>query len=1350
MRGRLLYTIVGTAVLSTVLLLLMAGGGMAQTDPPASGDWTVSDTTVVSDRTVDLHGDLTVTSTGSLTLSNVTLRIFLSANGEHGIEVQTGGSLVIEDEDHLASTTSDASVIDSQPTSRSYFFIVRPGTSLRISYSFIYHCGHTGSVGNTRMGLFVGTDDAHIEGTTIDDCLEGLVLDHAVITVSDSTISNCTYHGVDATDSDVTLTRVVLADNGYEGARLVRGDGLLDGCWVGGNRNGLQIRTGANVTINDTVVKGNADGLLMQIDANVIVTGSTFRGQGQYGIHAENRGTLSISDSQLFGATRTALYIFNDIAVTSSGNLYRSNVYGARLKMDCTLLSTGDTFSANTNSGIYLESTSDLVIVDGTVRGNSVGIKAEDASTVLAWTTTVEECSFEGYKITESDLIVHDGEMLNCTGGGIVAPAPSTAEWIVHPDNSSRLLDSDLYLTEDLIISGNTVLHDSIVVFPDYSYPSYVGVGVDEGQQDWQNMTFRPATSSGAITFMIVGYATGIAWHVILQGASSNDNFPGDSPTVNAAFEFHECTFRDSANGLMAFNSKVVFDRCTFTGNDNGVSVDGVEVRFENCTFTSNTVTDVTPTNGGHAVMVNSSFTPSKIVPSGPGDNWSAWWTVHVKVKFPSGGAAANALVVVKDANGATVHSGNANNDGFIASILILEHVTAGTMRDARTPHTFNATLGASANEGVTSVTGHGLVTIEIADGSPPTLVITSHSDGDHVANAVLTLQGTAADAGSSVYRVEARIATQAWETCSGTDTWQWTTSLPGDGRYPISVRARDVALNQITVFLNITLDTLQPVIDISVPPSPSNNSLLGYSNVVIEGYVDASNVVVTAGSVTADMVGTTFILNLTLVDGLNKIVIRAEDPAGNVVLLEWWLQADLNAPDLVILNPENNSKHNSTTVTLTGTTDPFVDVYYRVTQISSVWSMLTVSGSGGFSKDVTDLHQGDNSLEVMVRDAASNEVVTILELYVDTIPPNLVSSSPRNGANVNHPTLVLSGHYNEPLSSLMLNDLQATLDGANFTITLDLVVGVNQYAVVALDELGNVDLITYRIYLDQTPPSINFPDLTFDQDSGDYLPFDTNHKQFLLLGTTEPGTTVYIDRWEQIVDSQGVFGHDLTLEEGSNLLPVLVRDMAGNEYHTNVTLVLDTYAPQLTVSAPEHMSSTSNDYVWVEGTVTEGDSVAVGDVEMTSTDGTFRLKVALEQSVNRIIIVAFDEAGNEVAVERLVFQGEDTKGLTGMALLDDNCNAVMVVMIIVIIALAVLLSFAWKGEDVIDRKEKELESVLEEDHIELDKPHLEPSSGYLQYDPTSATGRRNEFEEKDDEEFVSMDSFRREMERRE
>ncbi len=451
----------------------------------------------------------------------------------------------------------------------------------------------------------------------------------------------------------------------------------------------------------------------------------------------------------------------------------------------------------------------------------------------------------------------------------------------------------------------------------------------------------------------------------------------------------------------------------------------------------------------------------------------------------------------------------------------------------------------------------------------------------------------------------------------------------------------------------------------------------------------------------------------------------------------------------LKILSPQNGSSHNVTTVTLTGTTDPYVDVYYRVAELSTVWSMLTSSGAGGFTKELNSLQQGTNTIHVMVRDRAGNEIVTIIEIWVDTVAPRLLSTVPMDNANVNQPTLTVTGRYNEPLGSLMVGDFTAALDGSNFSVVLDLEEGLNQFTVVAKDTLGNVALSTLRFYLDLTPPGLDIPDFTFDPESGDYLPYGTNQKFYLLLGNTELGATVYVDRWAYDVDSMGRFAVDMELEEGENEFEVMVRDKAGNEFFTNITMVLDTYAPQLEVTSPKHMSTVSKDYVWVEGTVTQGDTVTIGEVEMVSEDGTFRLKVGLEQAVNRIVVVASDEAGNQVSVDRVVFQNDDTSGLTGNSALDENCNAIMVVMVIVVVALAVLFGYMWRGEDVLDRKEKALESVLEEDNINLDKPHLEPTSGYLQYDPTSATGRKNEFEEREDEDFISMEAFKREMERR-
>jgi hypothetical protein len=180
-------------------------------------------------------------------------------------------------------------------------------------------------------------------------------------------------------------------------------------------------------------------------------------------------------------------------------------------------------------------------------------------------------------------------------------------------------------------------------------------------------------------------------------------------------------------------------------------------------------------------------------------------------------------------------------------------------------------------------------------------------------------------------------------------------------------------------------------------------------------------------------------------------------------------------------------------------------------------------------------------------------------------------------------------------------------------------------------------------------------------------------------------------------------------------------------------------------VETPKDRTHTDSDFVWVVGTITEGDIVTIGAQSFESTDGTFEIKVRLPEAVNLITVVGSDLAGNEVSIDRLVFISDDTKGITGNAFLDNNCNSLLLIMLIAIIAIGIIVAFLWRGEDVFDRREQALAAVMEEDNIEMDKPHLEPTSGYLQYDPTSPTGRKPEFEERDeDEEFVSMADFRK------
>ncbi|MCK4451513.1 MAG: right-handed parallel beta-helix repeat-containing protein [Anaerolineae bacterium] len=153
----------------------------------------------VENQAVTLDGNLIVQSGGSLTLTNVTLTMTCQHNGEHRIEVEPGGSLFITN-----------SVITAA-NENSFDFAVH-GSAFEIHSSGLHGAGwgpeqelsNTGAITSGQRGLFVGTDNAVLDGNTLSGNHVGVILGGSGITLSSNTIISNTVHGVymqDARDS---------------------------------------------------------------------------------------------------------------------------------------------------------------------------------------------------------------------------------------------------------------------------------------------------------------------------------------------------------------------------------------------------------------------------------------------------------------------------------------------------------------------------------------------------------------------------------------------------------------------------------------------------------------------------------------------------------------------------------------------------------------------------------------------------------------------------------------------------------------------------------------------------------------------------------------------------------------------------------------------------------------------------------------------------------------------------------------------------------------------------------------------------------------------------------------------
>jgi parallel beta-helix repeat protein len=187
--------------------------------PPASGEWVISSAESFSMRTLLLNGNLTIQSGGSLTLTKVKLTLSPGFDGEFHIEVQSGGALVIQDQDHSPASPDDASVVSSS-SGFQYQFWVRPGGSLYIESSVVRNCGHALGLRGETAGVYIQSSSCTASNSTFTDCYAGIAVDNCAPLISNCTFTQNRKHGMYARDSTLTLENNVFDGNAAHGLAL--------------------------------------------------------------------------------------------------------------------------------------------------------------------------------------------------------------------------------------------------------------------------------------------------------------------------------------------------------------------------------------------------------------------------------------------------------------------------------------------------------------------------------------------------------------------------------------------------------------------------------------------------------------------------------------------------------------------------------------------------------------------------------------------------------------------------------------------------------------------------------------------------------------------------------------------------------------------------------------------------------------------------------------------------------------------------------------------------------------------------------------------------------------------------
>ncbi len=240
--------------------------------------------------------------------------------------------------------------------------------------------------------------------------------------------------------------------------------------------------------------------------------------------------------------------------------------------------------------------------------------------------------------------------------------------------------------------------------------------------------------------------------------------------------------------------------------------------------------------------------------------------------------------------------------------------------------------------------------------------------------------------------------------------------------------------------------------------------------------------------------------------------------------------------------------------ILIEGVTDPDATVWMNDSP-----QPLAVSTSGGFSANVP-LREGENQIELTAVDEAGNSASIVRQVTLLTQPPDIVISNPPDNLWINQQMLSVQGTV-PPGIQVRVNQTEAEVDAeGNFNVDVVLEEGENIVRIEASDAVGNTTIEERRVHLRTRQPALS---LTTLQDG-----MTVREPSLLVVGKTEPLTTIWLNGRELAVDSQGGFQGTADLLEGKNVVRVEALDRAGNTAVLVREVTYNAVSPNTTVPA--------------------------------------------------------------------------------------------------------------------------------------------------------------------------------------
>jgi len=486
------------------------------------------------------------------------------------------------------------------------------------------------------------------------------------------------------------------------------------------------------------------------------------------------------------------------------------------------------------------------------------------------------------------------------------------------------------------------------------------------------------------------------------------------------------------------------------------------------------------------------------------------------------------------------------------------------------------------------------------------------------------------------------------------------------DGAHTLNLRATDLAGNQNVTTQSINVDTITPVMDLSLSGTPGSNDWYTSNAQVMATANDSGSGLVSLeyaldGGAWTNYIGaltTSASLSASITDGAYNLSVRAIDAAGNVTQNDQQIKVDTTMPliDLSINGTPGAAGWYVSDIQVSGAGSDLVSgpASFEYAVDGDAWTAYT---------DPLPYSEGQRNVQFRATDQAGNTTITPAQAYmVDTSAPSLnLALSGKPGTNGWYRSNVLAAPSADDLvSGLAL--FEYALDGGAWTTynsALTLPDGIHTLGLRAFDAAGNLNQQEQKIYVDTITPLIKLPVNGTPGAGGWYI-------SNIQVNASSADSGSGLASFEYSLDDGAwtPYINPLPYAQGQYRLNFRAKDMAGNITTTPAQdLWVDTTPPEIQMPEALEPGETANYTILDAGSGVGGARVVIqdgqerypkvawddGELAASFTgeiywDGRFANGTVAPADDYFVTVKAHDQAGNEsqqtmtVTVENSLF----------------------------------------------------------------------------------------------------------------